>query len=767
MSDVTPKISLCMIVKNEAENLPTTLASVFGIVDEIIIVDTGSTDDTKKIAESLGAKVFDFEWENNFAKARNFSFSKATHDWVLWLDDDVLVNGEEIKPLLQSISPTVGGIMMDYHYAHDEEGNCFATHKKVRLCRNDGTFMWKKPIHEDLVPVGAVEVMQTDKIYVKHLASPERVRKSSERNLDIALKEYDDNSKDPRVVFDLANAYLALGNYEEAIRKYLEYIPMSGWNEEIYIAYCRTAQCLLALNQLDEAANMLLRAVKTEPRYAESYRMLAHVSMIKGEWLNAEDYLKTVLMKEKPETTIVWNPFEYEVAPYYELAQVYERMNRVDEALQALKIYIEKSGGKQNGKDMLARLNLLKDEVDFRNSYVTMSKRVDEYGDINRIKSFLDSIPPDYASDPVLVRLRNKHFKKTESSGKDVVIYCGRSWEEWCPNSLKTGIGGSEEAVIRLSRELSGLGWKVKVYNSCGIVPVLDEGDFGVVTYEPFWNFNPEDKQDVFISWRNPNVFDLKINAKVKLLDLHDVPIPMDYSTKRLKEIDRIMVKSRFHRNLLPHIPDDKFAIIGHGVDFREFEGKNIPRNRHKAIYSSSYDRGLENLLDVWPEVLKEIPDARLDICYGWGLFDIMHAGNKVQMEWKQKMIEKMSQEGITEHGRISHEKNAELMLSSGVLAYPSHFEEIFCIVAAKAQMAGCVPVVGTSVNCLDEVVKIGVHVRGDMKSAEAKKCFAENLIKVMKDEKLQKKMGDEARRVALDTFSWKKVADEWIKLFV
>ena len=85
-------ISLCMIVKNEEEVLADCLSSVQDIVDEMIIVDTGSTDQTKEIAHSFSAKVLDFEWVQHFAKARNFAFSHATKEYVLWLDaDDVLL----------------------------------------------------------------------------------------------------------------------------------------------------------------------------------------------------------------------------------------------------------------------------------------------------------------------------------------------------------------------------------------------------------------------------------------------------------------------------------------------------------------------------------------------------------------------------------------------------------------------------------------------------------------------------------------------------
>jgi glycosyltransferase involved in cell wall biosynthesis len=82
------RISLCLIAKNEAANLPACLHSAAGLVDEIIVVDTGSTDRTKEVAAGLGARVFDFAWCDSFAAARNESLHHATGDWILWLEAD-------------------------------------------------------------------------------------------------------------------------------------------------------------------------------------------------------------------------------------------------------------------------------------------------------------------------------------------------------------------------------------------------------------------------------------------------------------------------------------------------------------------------------------------------------------------------------------------------------------------------------------------------------------------------------------------------------
>ena len=121
--------------------------------------------------------------------------------------------------------------------------------------------------------------------------------------------------------------------------------------------------------------------------------------------------------------------------------------------------------------------------------------------------------------------------------------------------------------------------------------------------------------------------------------------------------------------------------------------------------YFSSYDRGLECLLDMWPKIKEQVPEATLDIYYGWNTFDAVHSNNPEQMRWKWQMIRKMNQDGITEHGRVNHQQLADAMKEIQVWAYPTEFTEIHCITALKAAEAECTPVV-TKVAALAETVK-------------------------------------------------------------
>lgn len=94
------KISTCLIVKNEADNIGRCLDSIKDISNEIIVVDTGSTDNTKEIALKIGAKIFDYQWDNNFSKAKNYALSKATGDWIVFPDADEYLDANSLKSTL-------------------------------------------------------------------------------------------------------------------------------------------------------------------------------------------------------------------------------------------------------------------------------------------------------------------------------------------------------------------------------------------------------------------------------------------------------------------------------------------------------------------------------------------------------------------------------------------------------------------------------------------------------------------------------------------
>lgn len=210
------KISLAMIVKDEESNLEECLNSVKEFVDEIVIVDTGSTDNTKNIALSYTRNVYDFIWCDDFAKARNFSLEKCTSDWILVMDaDDRLIEGnkEIINAFIESNEDKVGLIeRISKYYSNNEES--YSREYESRIFKK-GLF-YKGEVHEQIN-----SNVKREKINLIFSHSGYEKNDKSERNKKILLKMLEDNNEDEYVIYQIARTLFVDKNFQEA-NKYFE-----------------------------------------------------------------------------------------------------------------------------------------------------------------------------------------------------------------------------------------------------------------------------------------------------------------------------------------------------------------------------------------------------------------------------------------------------------------------------------------------------------------------------------------------------------------
>lgn len=133
-------------------------------------------------------------------------------------------------------------------------------------------------------------------------------------------------------------------------------------------------------------------------------------------------------------------------------------------------------------------------------------------------------------------------------------------------------------------------------------------------------------------------------------------------------------------------------------------------KRKNSVGYFSAYYRGLECLLNMWPKIREQVPDATLDVYYGWESWTAIQGEDDFYERMERKFAE-LKDQGVTVHGRVSHVELASAMRSIQVWAYPTEFTEIHCITALKAQEAGCYPVV-TTVGALNETVQCGDKVK-------------------------------------------------------
>jgi tetratricopeptide (TPR) repeat protein len=213
-----------MIVRDEEHNLAACLESVADLMDEIVVVDTGSTDRTPDVARRLGARVFNFPWVDSFAAARNECLRHATGEWIFWLDADERLtrpNRTKVRSLFAGLGQENKAYGMALLYL-PARGTVLSTEMKyVRLFRNSPEMRWQNRVYEDITPalraVGA-SVEWTD-IVIHHAGHQDPVVRARkyERNLRLLQMDYADDPDNPSTLFFLGRMYLALGRPAEAL----------------------------------------------------------------------------------------------------------------------------------------------------------------------------------------------------------------------------------------------------------------------------------------------------------------------------------------------------------------------------------------------------------------------------------------------------------------------------------------------------------------------------------------------------------------------
>src|SRR6202162_2061479 len=299
---------------------------------------------------------------------------------------------------------------------------------------------------------------------------------------------------------------------------------------------------------------------------------------------------------------------------------------------------------------------------------------------------------------------RNTKYRKRTSSGRDLVIYCDYTDFIWHPQTK--GFAGSEEADINLARELVNVVWNVTFYNNCGHNPLSFEG----VTYRPFWEFNPRDRQDVVILWRWASPVDWDINAQALCIDMHDIrPEWMCTKRNRVAKITQVFVKSQFQRSLYPNVPDHKISVVPNGIDLSLLNDQE-QKDPFLLINTSSADRSMSVLPGLFSEVKRRVPQARLQWASGWTLFELFNAHRPERLEWMERTRREMDAAGIESLGHLTQAEVGKLYQRGAIYAYPSDFLENDCISVKKAQACGCVPVT-TDAGGLAESVRFGVTI--------------------------------------------------------
>lgn len=560
-------VALTMIVKNEVFAVSEIIKSAEKFFDQLIFVvsDKAAYDDLSKLAKGK-VEIHHRPWNNHFDEARNYAQTFVKSDFWFWIDCDDEFDFSAIPKIVAVADANeFDQILLPYNYAQDDQGNCIAFHWRERLHRTSHPFVWKGWVHETPIshtPFKAHRVNAT----VTHKPGDDHVFESLDRNHKILL-EATANSDDPRYQLYLGTSHHARGEYGEAIEILDKFTKVSGSAEDIYRALSCMSECAYLMKHTNAAINYALQAAALIPEYPSSYYLLAQWEAEQENWKEALEWVKVSEGKPEPDSLGVFDPSSRDRARLI-AAQCEFMMKHYNSALQWLRKVTPNNPARQDLEDGFIN------EADAE-TFIKMLPKIRKY--FADEDALYNALCYDMKYDTRLRALREVVEEPKAWSDKSIVILCGESFEEWGPHTLDKGMGGSEEAVIYLSRALAKQGYEVTVYGAVSEMVYDDvcrqnhgepKDSCSGVTYLPWREFNRADKFNVFVAWRAPE-FTEHVKAKVKLADVHDV-----LEHERMKPYDDVtyMVKSNYHRSLYPELSDDKFKVVGNGIVKEQFK---------------------------------------------------------------------------------------------------------------------------------------------------------------------------------------------------
>lgn len=338
-----------------------------------------------------------------------------------------------------------------------------------------------------------------------------------------------------------------------------------------------------------------------------------------------------------------------------------------------------------------------------------------------------------------------------------IICYEDQRQPPWDKDSVRSGITGSEESVIYISEELAKLGYQVTIYAH----PPKDS-PYSKENVNPRYlsaASNEVKPVDVAIIWRQPwKAKEYKNKASLVYYWPHDEP----FGSQRTDDIlafDDVLWLSQWQRSawVAQNTAWAKFNhVFGNGIVPSQFPPLQERKNPHSCIYGSNYARGLNYLLDIWPQVREKYPDATLDIYYGWQTWGLLSPQQESKMK---KQILDYFRLGVTEHGKVGHEELNAAYSKASLWTYPCSMLECFPITSIRAQLSGAIPVIIEG-SALSEMVVFGYKCK-------TKEEYLPLLLKALKEaETIPLEKRKEMRDFVLKNYTWEIVAKKWSALF-
>ncbi len=733
-----PSIALCMIVKNEAHHLSQLLQSVKGCFDQIHITDTGSTDTTLDFLEKINAKIkakdpawlgypeikiHHFKWVDDFAAARNYSFSHATTDYQMWMDgDDTLSDPKAFINWRDSVLHSAHYWVATYNYSF-KDGKPECKFIRERVIRRDYGFKWEYFVHEGLIQVENKKFwpQKVTSWWIDHIRTDDDRKQDHLRNLKL-FESHDLEKLHPRMKFYYGKELFENGFPEKAGKPLMEAIKSKDLDQHDRILSLQyAAQSAFSAKAYAQTISLLNNGLILMLQRAEYWCLLGDVHLATNNVGDAIAAYKMALQcgENNLGGALVCYTHAYGEYPHSQIATIMLNNGNAE----AAKEHIEwlKSKGMAQGAALQAQY--------------------DKVLDLSTIRSDL-------------------------TKSEDVIITCPPQGAvtDWDENTLAAkGCGGSETAAIEVARWIKGkTNRKVKVFQPRRSREVMASGVEYLPTSELVgYLHNIEPK--VNINWRHATRL---TNAK-SYVWCHDLQCQ---GAERVENYDKIIALSGFHKRYLMEtngVPEDKIVLGFNGIDPTNFERmkhefRKLEKDPLKVVFSSSPDRGLVQTIDI---VKKARESSGLDIklhCF-YGVENMRKMGHA---EWADR-IEKTIKDNdfVIYHGNVQKQVLMDHFMEAGVWLYPADFIETYCITAIEALCAGVWPIVrsmGALPFTMSRAISAGMC---DMLDVEVKDeastgIWANALVEAIIGKKWEKV------KVDPEEYSWERVADFMIKEF-
>jgi len=680
-------LQLVMIVKNGSEPLKNTLLAIKDYIDNWTILDTGSTDGSqdciREILRDIPGNLYeepfiDFEVSRN----RSLELAGANCEYNIILDDSyILHGGTKLREFLKNNTEN------DAFSLIIQDDN--SLYESIRITRTSKNLRFKYKVHEMIISKNHLLITDND-IFIQDVSDNKHKVRSTERHnrdIEVLLQEHKKYPKDTRIIFYIANTYLALERYDDAMVFYNKRVKLAKKDNEheVYMALYRIGMLYDHKKDWNNAEKYYMKAYNMRPFRAEPIYQIAKYYYKKDELNKAEIFLSNLIKIQIPPISL-------------DCFIVDHKIYKFEIPYLLIELYFKK--GKTN--------------IEYKNNGIILAEKLyKDFPDSVLLRNMLYNSRPDQI-------YTVKKFNK-----KCIVINCGNTCKPWCPiNYTNSGISGSEFMAMNLAKMFVLRDYKVFMFTNCtNLEGVYDNVEYlDISKYE---DFIQKTYIDYLIVSRFPDYLRYYNNIENVYFWLHDVlPFDPEFQTHKTK-FKKIICLSEWHKNFFIDeykFPIHKVDIIGNAIDFTRFtKSEKIP---YRFIYSSSYDRGLNFLLKMFPKIHKKYPTSELHVF----IEEKSHSLFKNTQEYKDY------KDFIFIKPRISQSELSIEMMKSDIWLYPTDFTETYCITALEAQASKCL-CVATDLAALNTIIgNRGILVKGSIAEESTQNKLLEELFIVLDD---------------------------------